>query len=327
MPRRFLNQFGEREAVDCIFVIGEKQLRHNRNGNLYLQMRLSDRTATVNGMMWNAKETTATDIENGDYVRVEGTTQLFNGTMQIIATKLTKVDAREVNEEDYVQVSPAQIEALQMELTARLEELGNRWLRDLAQQFLSDEDLFSRFCKAPAAVKNHHAHHGGLLTHVVHLMRLSAAVAEHYDEVDNDLLLMGVFLHDIGKIDELEYERDLSYSDEGQLIGHLVMGVSILEEKIRQCESATETPFPNELALRLKHMIVSHHGKLEFGSPKIPMTPEALVLHYLDDLDAKLNAARQLVESDANKGQSWTPYNATFGRKIFKGQTESRPPT
>jgi 3'-5' exoribonuclease len=320
MPRRFLNQLGEREAISDIFVVGEKQLRHNRNGNLYLQMRLSDKTATVNAMLWNAKEDTAAEIVNGDYVQIEGTTQLFNGALQVIVTKISKADTTEINEQDYVQISQAQVEAFQMELSDMLEEMANEQLRELAAQFLTEQEFMTKFCKAPAAVKNHHAHHGGLLAHVVHLMRLTQSVAEHYSEIDKDLLLMGAFLHDVGKIDELYYDRDLGYTDEGQLVGHLVMGIGILERKIDETVARTGKPFPGELALRLKHMIVSHHGKLEFGSPKVPMTAEAFVLHYLDDLDAKLDSLRQLVSADANTESAWTPFHPSFGRKIFKGR-------
>jgi 3'-5' exoribonuclease len=320
MPRRFLNQLGEREAIKDTFLLGDKQLRHNRNGNLYLQMRLSDKTATVNAMLWNAKQDTAADVANGDYVQIEGTTQLFNGALQIIVTKITKAVGSEINEEDYQQISPAQVESFQMQLSDMLEEIADEDLRELAKQFLSDPSFMAKFCRAPAAVKNHHAHHGGLLAHVVQLMRLAQVVVELYPNVDQDLVLMGAFLHDVGKIDELYYERDLGYTDEGQLIGHLVMGVSILERKIDETVARTGKPFPEDLALRLKHMIVSHHGKLEFGSPKVPMTAEAFILHYLDDLDAKLASLQQIVSADANAGSAWTPFHPGMGRKIFKSR-------
>ena len=320
MPRRFLDQLGEREAVSDVFVLGEKQLRHNRNGNLYLQMRLSDKTSTVNAMLWNAKEDTAADVVNGDFVQIEGTTQLFNGALQIIVTKICKADTTNIDEEDYVQISKAQVEALRMELTDMLEGMQNEQLRELGQQFVTDPAFMEKFCKAPAAIKNHHAHHGGLLAHVVHLMRLTRAVAEHYPDADEDLLLMGAFLHDVGKIDELRYDRDLGYTDSGQLIGHLVMGVGILQRKVEETAERTGKPFPGDLALQLEHLIVSHHGKLEFGSPKVPMTREAFILHYLDDLDAKLEAVRQIISVDANTESAWTPFNPSLGRKIFKGR-------
>lgn len=320
MPRRFLNELAEREAVSEVFLLGDKQLRHNRNGNLYLQMRLSDKSGSVNAMMWNAREDTGAELSNGDYAHVEGTTQLFNGCLQLIVTKIRRVDPSQVNEEDYVQMSSAELERLQHELRCMLSEIANPHLRALAEEFLADETLLGKFCKAPAAIKNHHAHHGGLLEHVVSLMRLTQPVAQRYAEIDADLLLMVAVVHDIGKIDELRYDRDLGYTDEGQLVGHLVMGVSILEQKIASLNSRRNEEFPQELALRLKHMIVSHHGKLEFGSPKIPMTPEALVLHYLDDLDAKIQLIRQLIAADANTDSAWTIYDPQFGRKIFKGQ-------
>lgn len=323
MPRRFLNQLSEREAVSDVFVLGEKQLRHNRNGNLYLQMRLSDKTATVNAMLWNAKEDTAAGVANGDYVKIEGTTQLFNGALQIIVTKISKADTSNISEEDYVQISKSQVEALRMELTDMLEELQDEQLRELGKQFQTDEEFMARFCKAPAAIKNHHAHHGGLLAHVVHLMRLTRAIAEHYPDADEDLLLMGAFLHDVGKIDELRYDRDLGYTDAGQLIGHLVMGVGILQRQIEATAKRTGKPFPKDLALQLEHLIVSHHGKLEFGSPKVPMTREAFILHYLDDLDAKLAALEQIVSADANTESAWTPFNPSLGRKIFKGRKKN----
>jgi 3'-5' exoribonuclease len=319
MPRRFLSELAERETISEVFLLGDKQLRHNRNGNLYLQMRLSDKSASANAMLWNAKEDTGADLSNGDYVHVDGTTQLFNGSLQLIVTKIRRVDPQEINEEDYVQMSRAEMERLKGELRRMLDGIANPHLRALADEFLADETFMDKFCRAPAAIKNHHAHHGGLLDHVVSLMGLTQPIAQRYTEIDADLLLVGAFLHDVGKIDELRYSRDLGYTDAGQLIGHLVMGVSILEQKIASLDARRSEPFPQELALRIKHMIVSHHGKLEFGSPKIPMTPEALALHYLDDLDAKLQLIRQLVAADANMDSAWTTYDAQFGRKIFKG--------
>ena len=319
MPRRFLNEFAERETISDVFVLGEKQLRHNRNGNLYLQMRLSDKSSTVNAMLWNATEKTASDVSNGDYVFVEGTTQLFNGSLQIIATKIRPAKPDEINEEDYVQVSQTAIDDLITQLQSMLRGMQDPNLVALANAFLGDEQFMSKFSRAPAAIKNHHAHHGGLLAHVVSLMQLTQPIANHYDDINNDQLLFGAFLHDIGKVDELFYERDLGYTDEGQLIGHLVMGVGILQRKIDETAKTTGHPFPEELRLRLQHMIVSHHGKQEFGSPQVPMTREALALHYLDDLDAKLQAIEQLIESDMNTESAWTPFNPQLGRKIFKG--------
>jgi len=320
-PRRYVNQLGENEPINQVFVLGDKQLRQNRNGNLYLQMRLSDSTGAVTGMLWNASNDTASDVKNGDYVLVDGNTQYFNGAIQVIAKKIKVAEPGSYSEEEFVRVSTAELEQRQSRVAELLRELDNADLRDLAECFLEDGDFMERFSRAPAAVKNHHAYHGGLIEHVVQLMELARTVGSHYAQIDTDLLVFGAFLHDLGKLDELSYDRDLAYTDEGQLIGHLVMGVHILQARLEQFAQRREEPFPEDLALRLKHMIVSHHGKLEFGSPKVPMTLEAIALHYLDDLDAKIHCSHQQMVEDVNIDSHWTPYNPGMGRKLFKGSS------
>lgn len=324
MPRKFLTEIGERERVKDIFVLGDKQLRQNRNGNLYLAMRLSDRSGSCNAMLWNADEKAGNTIKNGDYVNVEGLSQIYNGSLQIIVDSIEPAEPGSVNEEDFVHVDKAEIEGLVKQLTDSLQAMKNEDLKKLANSFLEDGDFMRKFRMAPAAIKNHHAYRGGLLAHVVQLMRLAKTVAEDYDNVDDDLLVMGAFLHDVGKIDELTYQRDLGYSDEGQLIGHLVMGVSILEQQVAKLNAPVDNyVFPNELALRLKHMIISHHGRYEYGSPKLPMTLEAIALHHLDDLDAKLRNFQQLIDDDANPDSAWTIYHPNLQRKIYKGPNSS----
>jgi 3'-5' exoribonuclease len=318
MTRRFINQLGEREEIDEVFLASEKQLRPNRNGNLYLQLRLSDRTGTVNAMMWNANESVYQAFENGDFVRVLGTAQLYNGNMQIIVNQIDAAERRIINHEDFVHLTEARREALRLRVRMILQGLGDPDLRRLADAFLADEPLMARLAMAPAGVKHHHAYSGGLLEHIVQLLELILAVAPQYPQLDRDLLVMGGFLHDIGKVDELTYDRGLGYSDEGQLVGHLVQGVSILERQLLQLERSSGEPFPPRLAMQLKHLIVSHHGKLEFGSPKVPMTLEAIALHYLDDLDAKLHAFEQLMREDANVDSAWTVFHPQLGRKLFK---------
>ena len=188
--------------------------------------------------------------------------------------------------------------------------MRNYPLRNLAECFLMDEGFMAKFTTAPGGVKNHHAYRGGLLQHVVSLMQLVTLAATNYTQLDPDMLVMGAFLHDIGKIEELTYERDLGYSDAGQLIGHVVLGIGIVEDKIRATEKLTGEPFPERLRLRLQHMILSHHGEYEFGSPKLPMTLEAVALHYLDNLDAKMHSLSQLIRDDVNNESAWTPYQA-----------------
>lgn len=319
MSRRFLTELADGERVDEVYLASEKQLRSNRAGNLYLQLRLSDRTGSLTCMLWNAEQRHYDSIANGDYVRVRGSAQRYNNHMQVIAKLIEPVDPAQVEVADFEAVTDADINALMERMTGHLRSLSDPALRGLAECLLVDDQLMARFKRAPAGIKNHHAWHGGLLEHVVQLIDLAAVVAPLYAEVDGDLLVMGAMFHDIGKLDELTYEPDFGYTDEGQLIGHVVQGVLILDRKIRDYERQTGEEFPAELATRLRHMIVSHHGELEMGSPRVPMTPEAMVLHFLDNMDAKLASMRQIVAEDANQGSSWTVYNAQLGRKVFKG--------
>jgi len=319
VERRFISQLGEQEKIDQVFLVSEKQLRTNRNGNLYLQVRLSDRTGSLTGMLWNANDATYKSFNNGDFLRSQGAVQVHNGALQMILNRIERVDPNSVDEADFITIADQEIAGLTTKLAGMLRGMKNYHLRNLAECFLSDEAFMAKFTAAPAGVKNHHAYKGGLLQHVVQLMQLCASVAPHYPDLDPDLLTIGALLHDAGKIEELTYQRDLGYSDAGQLIGHVVIGVILLEEKLRQVKELSKEDFPQELALRLKHMIVSHQGQYEYGSPKLPMTLEAIALAYLDDLDAKMHSIGQLIRDDANTDSPWTPYYASLQRKFYKG--------
>jgi 3'-5' exoribonuclease len=322
MARRYVNQLTDQEAVDEIFRVNHKQLRPNRNGDLYLQVDVADRTGTVSALLWNADETLYRSFEVGEYVCVRGTAQIYNGAMQILASHVSRVRAPDVDEADFFPLAPKAVDQLTGQLAKRLRAITNPHLATLAECFLMDEEFMRKFTKAPAGIKNHHAYHGGLMEHVVTMLELASKVADIYPAIDRDLLMMGAFLHDVGKIDELEYEKAFGYTDEGQLIGHLVLAVGILEDKIRKAEELSNEPFPEETALRLKHMIVSHHGEYEYGSPKLPMTLEAVALTYLDNLDAKLHSFHQLIEEDPNVEGSFTTYNQNLRRKLYKGRSE-----
>ncbi len=318
--RRFVNQLGERENIDQVFLVADKQLRANRNGNLYLQLRLTDKTGSLTGMLWNASDSTFNSVETGNYLRVAGTTQVYNGQMQMIVTRIEPADVRQIDEQDFAMVSGEEIDKLALRLTELLRDVKNVHLRNLAECFLADEHFMGKFITAPAGIKNHHAYRGGLLAHVVSLMEVCRVVAPLYSELDGDLLLLGAFLHDAGKIDELTYDREFGYSDEGQLIGHVVMIISTVEDKVAESERLCQEKFPVELLLGLKHLILSHHGEYQFGSPKLPMTLEAIALHLLDNLDAKLYSVAQILKEDVGSDSNWTSFNQSLGRKFYKGQ-------
>ncbi|MBI3461688.1 MAG: HD domain-containing protein [Planctomycetes bacterium] len=320
--RQYVNELSHGDAVKDVFLVAEKQLRANRNGNLYLQVELRDRTGTISSRLWNATEDLYGSFEEGDFVAVEGKVQLYQGALQMILNRLHPAPRANVDLADFLPHSGRDLERLEHRLRALLLELGDPHLRALAECFLIDETLMRRFAEAPAGIKNHHAYVGGLLEHVVTMLEAAARIVDLYPTVDRDLLMLGIFLHDIGKVTEFRHDRAFSYSDEGQLIGHLMTGVEILNAKVREAENLTGEPLPEELLLRLKHMIVSHHGSYEFGSPKLPMTPEAIALHYLDNLDAKIHTFNQQIQEDLNPGSAWTAYNASLGRKLYKGSAE-----
>jgi 3'-5' exoribonuclease len=321
MPRRYINEIAAQESIDEVFVANDKQLRPNRAGNLYLQVALSDRSGSIMARLWNANDTVYRSFENGDYIRVCGTAQLFQGAMQIIATKLYRVDPAEVDEADFAPLPAVEVDKLVLRLGDILRTMNDPALRNLAECFLMDEPFMAKLMMAPAGTKNHHAYHGGLLEHVVGLMELALAIAPHYPQINRDLLVMGAFLHDLGKTDELSYDHGLAYTDEGQLLGHLVIAVELLTAKVAETEKLSRESFPRETLLRLKHVILSHHGEYAFGSPKLPMTLEAVALAMLDNLDAKVNTFSTLMNEDPNVDSPWTTYNPNLERKLYKGTT------
>jgi 3'-5' exoribonuclease len=319
MSRRFVNQLGHQETVDQVFLASQKQLRPNRNGNLYLQVELSDRSGSLSARMWNAADADYRGFEDGDFVRVEGSTQIYQGGLQLIATSICKARDDEINFTDFMHISPAEIDRLAARLAELLRGMRDPHLRNLAECFLADEEFMRRFTRAPAGVKNHHAYPGGLLEHVVNLMEIVVRIVDRYPSIDPDLLLFGAFLHDMGKIEELSCERGFAYTDAGQMLGHVVLAVTILDAKLQEAERLSGEEIPAETKLRLKHMVISHHGEYEYGAPKLPMTLEAIALHYLDNLDAKIHHFEQLMRDDANVDSSWTQFHPNLSRKLFKG--------
>ena len=318
MTRRFVDQLADGENVDEVYLVVDKQLRANRNGNLYIQLDLGDRSGTINARMWNAGEPLFKSFESGDFLQVRGKVQLFQGSLQLIANTLDKYDSNKVELTDFLPHTKQDVSKLLERLKGILRKVGDPHLRALAESYFIDDAFMRGFARCPAGVKVHHAYVGGLLEHVVTMLDVAEKVLPVYPEVNRDLVLMGVFLHDSGKVRELSYARTFAYSDEGQLLGHLTLGIEMLADKARKVPDLTGEPFPAELLLRLKHLILSHHGELQYGSPKVPMTPEAVALHAIDLLDSRITiAVREIVD---DRGESaWTPYNASLGRRLYKG--------
>lgn len=323
MQRQYVNSLTDGCSVDEVYLLSEKQLRANRNAETYLLAQLRDKTGQISGLLWNVREDVAAGVNAGEPVHVRGRVQLYHGNLQMILTHIAAATEINIDFSEFVPESTQDADELLAKMRDILLEIKNKDLKALVQVYLDDPVLMEQLSRAPAGIKLHHAWHGGLLEHIVNLLETARRLRDLYPAIDFDLLLVGIFLHDLGKTRELEYTSTFAYTVEGQLIGHLVQGVEMLNEKVQFLESSTGKPFPTETLLRIKHMILSHHGSYEFGSPKLPMTPEAIALHHLDNLDAKTNEFQSLIDSDPNSDAVWTPYNTNLGRKIFKGAPET----
>lgn len=319
MPRRTVDQLRDGTELDDVYLVADKQVRVNRNGAPYIQLELRDRTGGISARLWNAGDQVARGFDPGDFVHAAGKVQLFQGALQVILTSVEREEAGKVDLSDFLPQTDKSIPQLMDRLRGYLFKLGNPHLRALAECLLMDDQFVRQFAACPAGVKLHHAYVGGLLEHVVTMMDAAERLLPLYPFVDRDLLLMGVFLHDAGKVRELTYGRAFGYSDEGQLVGHLAIGVELLTTAALKVPDLTGEPVPRELLLRLQHMILSHHGTLEWGSPRVPMTPEAMLLHVIDMMDTRMHQVARELKEDKNNPSAWTPYNHNLGRRFYKG--------
>ena len=317
MNRTNILDLSDGQQLEQSFQAADKQLRVNRQGGKYILLRLSDRTGVIAGMLWNADERIFDSFERGDYVLCRGRTQVHNGNLQVIVTHIQRLDPSDVDIAEFERFDAETSEKLRARLAEIMGEMKNVHLRRLGQAYLNDDDFMAKLTVAAAAVSNHHAYPGGLLQHSLDLMELARLIGPRYPQLDVELLMFGAFLHDLGKTEELSAGGEVSYTDRGQMVGHIVIGVQMLGEKIASLESTGEA-FPKDLRLQLEHLIVSHHGQIEFGSPKLPVTLEAVALHHLDNLDAKLASYTSVIEADVAADGNWTNYNPSIGRKLWK---------
>jgi 3'-5' exoribonuclease len=318
MSRQLVETLKDGDNVDEVFLVVDKQLRANRNGNFYIQLDLGDRSGHITGRMWNAGEPLFRSFEVGDFLLVKGKIQLFQGSLQLIVNGFDKHDSSRVELVDFLPHTKQDVSKLLERLKAIVRKVNDPHLRSLGETYFIDDEFMRAFTRCPAGVKIHHAYVGGLLEHVVTMMEVAEKILPLYPDVNRDLVIMGVLLHDSGKVRELAFTRAFAYSDEGQLLGHLVIGIEMLIEKAQRVPDLTGEPFPPELLLRLKHLILSHHGEPQFGSPKVPMTPEAVALHTIDLMDSRIHIAVREIADDRSDS-AWTPYNSALGRRLYKG--------
>jgi 3'-5' exoribonuclease len=314
--------------ITTTFLVRSKEIRQKKTGEPYLSLLLGDCTGQVDAKMWDNVDQVMETFDRDDFVKVKGIVQIFQNRPQITIHNVRKIEASEIEPADYFPSSRRDLGEMWTELRATVAAIGNPHLKALVEALLDDEEVARRYRRAPAAKQIHHAYLGGLIEHVLSLCTLARAVAAHYANIDYDLLLTGVVLHDIGKIYELNYERGFSYSDDGQLLGHMTIALGMVADKLRGLPD-----FPPRLRTLVEHMILSHHGQLEFGSPKVPQFPEALLLHYLDDMDSKMECMRALIENDRQADGCFTTWSTPLERAALKkdrylnGKAPAPPPT
>lgn len=323
MSRQFIEELKDGDTIEEVYLLADKQLRANRNANLYLLTQLRDRTGTVSGLMWNVTEETCADFDAGDFVHVRGKVQVFQGGLQAILTRVDRIDSAGLNSEDFEFQPPQDVNSLFERMKEILLAIENVPVRILMETFLLDEEITQKLLRTGAGVKAHHAYPGGLVEHICNMLEVADRIRDLYPAVDFDLVQTGIFLHDLGKVREMDFENAFVYTDEGQLLGHMSIAVEMVTEKIAQVELMMNESFPRELELRIKHMILSHHGSYAHGSPRLPMTPEAAVLHQIDNLDAKAYEFVHTIEDDPNGESHWTPYLPRIERKLYKGPKTS----
>jgi 3'-5' exoribonuclease len=297
MKEFFISECAQQEnkIITSTFVVVSKQVKPKKTGEPYLALTVGDRTGQLEAKMWDNVEDAIDAFEQDDFLKIKGLINKYKNRFQLTIHKVRRLGDSEIDFADYLPKTSKNIDELWQTLNEFILSIGNPHLRTLIQSFLADPDIAQAYRNAPAAKTLHHAYIGGLLDHVVSLFRSCDLVCRNYPQINRDLLLSGAFLHDIGKIHELTYNRSFSYTTRGQLLGHMIIELEMLKEKVKAFPD-----FPPELQTLLEHLIITHHGQYEFGSPKLPMFPEALMLHYMDDLDSKMEAMRAHFEREAD---------------------------
>lgn len=313
MKSPYISELQPNQAVTGAFLVHSKEVRQKRNGEPYLSLLIGDRTGEVDAKMWDNVAEVVDAFDRDDCVRVKGLLNIYQNRPQLTIYKVQRIDEAEIDPSDFFPVSERDLGEMFAEVQELIAGIGNPHLKALLEAVFGDPQVARLYRRAPAAKFVHHAYLGGLIEHVLSLAKLARFTGEHYAGVDPDLLLAGVLLHDVGKIFELSYDRSFAYTSEGQLLGHIVIGIRMIEEKLR-----TLPDFPPRLRALVEHMVLSHHGQLEFGSPKTPMFPEAMLLHYLDDMDSKMECMRSLIAQDRQVEGEWTSYSQPLERSLLK---------
>jgi len=312
MKTPFVTDLNSEQSITTFFLVHEKEIRNTREGKPYLRLELGDRSGTIEARMWDQFDVVVKNINRDDFVKVSARVEIYRNKPQLSLQQLRLAKPEEVDLADFLPHTKEDVGKLYAQLLEYAGSIANPWLKKLVTGIISDPAIAAKYKRAPAAKVMHHAYLGGLLEHVIGLCGLAKQIAAHYPELDVDLLLTAAILHDVGKLDELCYARAIGYTVEGQLLGHIVMELETVSKAMDAIEG-----FPANLKTVVQHLLISHHGQYEFGSPKLPMIREAMAFHYMDDLDSKLAAVRAALAVDSGEPE-WSAYSSALGRKFLR---------
>jgi len=312
---RFVADLVPNEEVRMILRVDSKRLQETRDKKLFLLLTLTDKTGSIRAVDWHNAELNDRRIRVGNVIEVRGKVVFFDNRLQIVVAQdeeaIRVVEMDEIDSSKFVQESPYDVEKMFSQLNGYAMKVRNEHLKKLLREFFGDREFIEKLKSFPAGVKVHHAYKGGLLEHTLSVVRIVDSVCRIYDDLDRDLLITGAILHDIGKLEDYTLApTGIEMTDRGQLVGHIVSGVEMLRDRVRKLKG-----FPERLLMELEHMIISHHGELEFGSPIVPKTKEALALYFADDLDAKMAQFRKI--ENVVEDSVWSEYDKFLQRRIY----------
>lgn len=322
MPHTFINEIEPGQSINDIYIAKDPVLRSTTRGDFYIAMYLVDKTGQMNGRMWQATQEIYNSLPKPGFVHINGRSELYKDNLQLIINSVAPVDSSNISLEDFLPRTTKDVKKLYEEIKRILGGIKNEQVRALIGEFMNDKELMSKFVKAPAAAKLHHGYLGGLLEHTCNTLKVAEAILPFYPELESDLVLAGLFLHDIGKTDELEYEMTFSYSDRGQLVGHIVMAVLMLQKKVDELASKGAV-IDKTIVDSLSHILLSHHGQYEFGSPKLPAMGEAFMVNYIDDMDSKIFQVQAAIDNEQDDSD-WTSWQRALETRIYKKRINSK---
>lgn len=318
MKNLFVKDLKPGNGVTEFFVLRKKEIKEY-DGQRFLKLELGDRTGRIEGVVWDNLEHIHNQAQTGEIVKIKGLVTTYKETLQVKVEKLRKAKKKEIDLSDFLPASGRDLDSLYKEFEKIVSTIQNQYLRRLLELLMEDSSLMEGLKKTPGGKLWHHAYVGGLLAHTLKVVQICEMAASMYELVNRDLLITGALVHDIGKISAYSAKGFFDYTDEGRLVGHIVSGDEMIDKKIEAIDD-----FPLSLALQLKHLILSHQGQLEFASPVLPQTVEAIILHYADEMDAKVDAFSHIIKTQRSKGKRWSDWVHLINRYIYLGQEEEK---